>query len=232
MFDYIFSTCCPVCSSYQSDLNICYNCFSKFKFLVQNSCLKCQQPLRFTAEDIAICDKCFKDEVEFYDEMICVFEYNEFLKNLILRFKNQEEFYLKKLFAKFIFNKIEHLLNEKSLIIPVPLHENRLLYRGFNQMEFIANELLKLNSSVKVKRCLKKIHDTDSQGKKTIKERQLNVANVFKVDLKFQNSIEGQNVFIIDDVITTGATIFECAKEVFKYKPAKIYLISIGRRVI
>ncbi|MCH8942113.1 MAG: ComF family protein [Bacteroidetes bacterium] len=108
-----------------------------------------------------------------------------------------------------------------DLIVPVPLHHLKKANRGYNQSFYIAKGLGKsLNIPVN-QSILKRVKFTQTQTTLTLVERQENVGNAFKV--KKTKLVEGKNILIIDDVITTGATQNECAKVLKEDGANKIY---------
>lgn len=95
-------------------------------------------------------------------------------------------------------------------IIPVPMHKNKLKRRGYNQADSIAKGL---SSSLNIEwnnNILLKITDTDSQTKKNRFNRWLNTNEVFAMNHNL--NIEGLDILLIDDVVTTGSTLEACAK--------------------
>lgn len=106
-----------------------------------------------------------------------------------------------------VFNKF----NKTIVIIPVPMHATRLRERGGNHAELIARELARLSGTPILADALVKIRPTHSQVEaRSRAERLKNLARSFAVhDVE---KIAGKNILLIDDVLTTGATIIECAK--------------------
>ncbi len=118
---------------------------------------------------------------------------------------------------------------EFDYLVPVPLHFIRESIRGYNQAEVIAKELAFLSGKTMLK-CIKRVKKTKLQSRLSGIERQDNVKNVFQaLDLK-NIDIEGKTFVLVDDLITTGATLKNCAKALSKFKPKKIYGI-VGCRV-
>lgn len=95
-----------------------------------------------------------------------------------------------------------------QIICPVPLHQMKQKRRGYNQSEEFAKGLSQsLNLPVK-NLLIRKVY-TDTQTKKSRLERLKNVSQVF--DIQYNNAIKGNNILLVDDVITTGATLCSCA---------------------
>lgn len=224
-----FAPQCPICDRTQEDENICSSCFSKLRFLSM-ACKKCQEPFKYKVDGVDICLSCSGKNLNFYDEMRCALVYNETLKNMIVNFKNHACFYLSKIFAKFIINKCPDFFHKNALIIPVPLHKKRLLWRGYNQSLILARAIAKLEK-IQCENLLVRYRNTNSQAMKTIKERETNVKNAFEILEHKKYLVKDRDIILLDDVITTGATTLECAKILAKYQPKSIKIIAIGRRL-
>jgi ComF family protein len=117
-------------------------------------------------------------------------------------------------------------LKQVDYLLPVPLHEKKLKQRGYNQSEEFANGLsqkleIETNTSLLIRNAF-----TNTQTKKSKYERWENVEHVFKVtDIE---AIKNKHVVLIDDVITTGATIEACYSELQKIEGVKISVLSIA----
>jgi len=120
-----------------------------------------------------------------------------------------------------------HKNNSVDCIVPVPLHSKRLHKRGYNQSEEIAKGISNvLSIPIKTNDVLRKVH-TQTQTSKSREERLNNVANIFAISNN--STLESKHVLLIDDVITTGATIISCALAILKASPnTKISICSIG----
>lgn len=113
-----------------------------------------------------------------------------------------------------------------DLIIPVPLHRRRLRERGYNQSDMFAkglSETMKRPWSSTI--LLRKDHTT-TQTKKSRLERFENVMNAF--ELKNEKQLEGKHILLVDDVLTTGATLEACAQKLLGAHPGKISLATIA----
>lgn len=121
--------------------------------------------------------------------------------------------------------------NNIECIIPVPIHKNKLKKREYNQAEILAQHIadfykIKLNPNL-----LLKIKDTLEQNKLEKKERLYNLKSSFGVNEK--ESINADNILLIDDVYTTGATIKECIKALKRGRIGKrITVLTLARTVL
>jgi len=141
------------------------------------------------------------------------------IREVIHDFKYEGIFNLKQDLSEFMIKALKEFLPFKNpILIPVPLHKRKLIRRGFNQAELLAKEIaahfkFELKSNI-----LERKKDTKSQTELKGRERRANVKDAFLC--KNKDEILGKKIILIDDVITTGATLNECAR-VLKENGAK-----------
>lgn len=114
------------------------------------------------------------------------------------------------------------------VVVPVPLHTGRLRERGFNQSLLIARELSRIISLPLIYNRLKRTRDTGQQVGLKALERKKNVSGAFT--LVEPGSFKGKKVLLVDDVVTTGATLNECSK-VLKRAGAEVIALTVARAV-
>ena len=152
--------------------------------------------------------------------------YGGIIKTLILKFKYESDFTAGYLLSKFLIEMIEEEKIDVDVICYVPMTKKSEKKRGFNQCEVIAKNIGD-HINIPVSDCIKKIKNTKEQKTLTKEERVKNLRGVFKV-VRVKD-IKNKNVILIDDVITTGATINEC-KEVLKNSGVnKITVLTIAK---
>ncbi len=110
-------------------------------------------------------------------------------------------------------------------VVPVPLHPRRLKERGYNQSEIIAQGMEEKGYII-IPQALKRSHNNASQTRKSMAERFLNVQQVFALDRT--DMLRGKKVLLLDDVLTTGATLEACAKELLKIDGIELYVATIA----
>jgi ComF family protein len=116
------------------------------------------------------------------------------------------------------------LAEAADLVLPVPLHPRRLRERGFNQALLLAQGL----APAKLKRdLLRRVRHTKPQAGLNPKERGENVKGAFA--LTHPSLVAGKNLLLVDDVLTTGATVRECAKVLLKAGAARVDIITVAR---
>jgi len=115
---------------------------------------------------------------------------------------------------------------QADVIIPLPLFEKKEKMRGFNQSEILCDGISEIiNQPVIKNNVIRKVF-TETQTRKHRLERWKNVENIFRVN--FPHELEGKHILLVDDIITTGATIDACATEILKIKNVKLSIASFA----
>lgn len=193
-------------------------------------CIFCQEIMPMNENDF-ICKYCYMD-IDFITEdkepNLAVFEYNEKTKYSIHRLKYFNRPDYAKYFAKMMylkFNKMNHL--DYDFVIFVPMYEFKKKKRGYDQAEILAKEFAKLANIKFLPNNLIRTKNTVAQSKVSFEERKTNVLNAFS--LKDYSIFKNKNIIIIDDIFTTGNTIYQCAKEVQKAMPKNICFFTLAK---
>lgn len=119
-----------------------------------------------------------------------------------------------------------NLFSEPGMVIPVPLHATRLAERGYNQAEAIAEGLAEALEWEMEPAVLIRKRATQSQTKKSRHERWTNVGTAF--ELREADRIRGQHIILVDDVVTTGATVEACCRTLQLGQPRTVSLITLA----
>ena len=158
------------------------------------------------------------------------FVYDDISKNMLLLLKFFDKTSCASTLAKFMVHAGSDIIKEKpDLIIPVPLHYMRLIKRKYNQSALLANEISKLTDIKCDLFSLKRCKNTVPQVKFAGRERIRNIRGAFVV--KKPENIKGKNIVLIDDVMTTGSTLKECAIALKKAGAKKIYALTAARTI-
>lgn len=218
LFDFILPRHCVSCQA-RLELNensLCNNCFNKIQFSTE---LRLQHEFerKFLSAGIVS---------DFYAPFI--FENDKELQHAIHALKYNNRFRVGIYLGKVLSEKIREAKPEWQfeLIIPVPLHRLKKAQRGYNQSYFIAKGIGRNLGIDFSDRILKRIKYTESQTSMTLVERAENIFGAFKVNNA--KAIKDKSILIVDDVITTGATISECGRALINSGVNKIYAASIA----
>ena len=162
-------------------------------------CKTCEKELKFS---IVYAQNIY-EEIEIFSAL----KYEGIVKKLIQQFKFNHRKSISKILAALLYEyflKIGRTNN--TIIIPVPSHKQRILKRGYCHTNLICQEFSRL-SNIKIEtKILKKIKNTKPQYKLSIEKRRKNLKGSFALNLENYN---GENILLIDDIFTTGATLEE-----------------------
>ncbi len=230
LLDFIFPKYCVNCKKYGDYL--CANCFSRLSFDTKNICLVCGNP-SFDGKTHPNCRKRNSPEGIFTGVV-----FNKISKKLIYQFKYRpyisglSVFIADLLYDSLIqdeeFNKILKQVQDDIFLVPIPLSAKRYKKRGYNQAEILAKELGK-RLNIKVLDCLERTRETITQVGLGKKERRENLKDAFIVNKKFAVALKNMNLLIVDDVLTTGATIYEATKALKKSGSSKVWGVAFAR---
>lgn len=230
MKDVLFPKSCPMCDEVMKrGMLICGNCEPKLVYINEPKCKKCGKQIE--NNETEYCNDCSKNP-HYYKRGIAAFLYNDMVSHSIYRFKYHNrrtyaEFYGAAI-AKMYYPEIRRW--QADVIIPVPIHEKKMIKRGYNQAELIANELGK-NLDMKVDgRLLKRVVNTRPQKEMSRNDRKKNMENAFKIT---NNVVEYKKIILVDDIYTTGSTIDACAKALLSAGVKEVYCVclSIGQGI-
>ena len=122
------------------------------------------------------------------------------------------------------------LITDADVIVPVPLHPVRLWTRRFNQSALLAQALARRARKAYEPLALKRTRSTPSQGEMpSAKARRKNVRGAFRVEANRAAAVKARKVLLIDDVLTTGATVDACARALKRAGASKVAVLTLAR---
>ena len=193
----------------------------------KNNCIICD------SEFIGICPICKSKikRVKNMNDIISYGYYNFHLKKLIFEFKYNKNFVAGSILVEFLCELIKenNINNEIDYIVFIPSSKKALRSRGFNPCEYLAEEIKKtLNINI----CKDIIKNKNIKEQKYLskEERFKNIKNAFK--LKSNKKIKNKKLLLIDDVMTTGATLYECKKLLEKNGACSIKILTVAKSYI
>jgi ComF family protein len=226
------------------------NCIAKlfggfFNFVLPPVCVCCDSPL--PADTRFVCPDCLaklkgvdKNYNIFQDRMHKVnFDGNAFslywfiegteIQYILHSLKYSRMKSIGKVFGRKIGEEILSKFPGKfDYAVPVPLHKSKLRERTYNQSDYICHGISEALGIKPLEKCLNRTRCTKTQTKLSITEREENVRNAFALNPKFGELIKGKNIILVDDVITTGSTILECARVLKENGCGEVAVCSIA----
>lgn len=205
IFNSVFPNHCLLCNKKSNTgKDICDRCWIDLPWLL-SCCYQCAKPINIAHNEPLYCGDCLKDPPPF-DATIAPLQYQREIISLITKMKFYDNLSATRFFAELITEKImaQASFNEfPELLIPVPLHPKRLRQRGYNQATLIAKHVSKLTQIPTTYKLCKRIRYTTAQSKTSAEFRRSNMVKAFEL----KQPIQARHVAIIDDVMTTGATV-------------------------
>ena len=188
-------------------------------------CAKCGAFLQ--AKEIDFQTFCHRCDEHFYDAATAVGIYENALAASVLNLK-REPFIADRLKKLFISRFYDSDFQDATLIVPVPLSKKRFLERGFNQAAVLA-KILAEKSKIKFdeQSLARIVHTPMHRVGMDNKARETSVKNAF--DVLRSRFIEGEKILLVDDVLTSGATVSNCAKALKESGAEKIYVFTIAK---
>jgi ComF family protein len=222
----IFPNVCVNCESIlDENCNLCNECNKKIDFLTEHYCNVCGAVI---AHNIYTCGKCIFDPPQF-KILRSAFAYNQHSKNMILRFKFFDNLNYVKIFAKWMYNANQDMFKDVEMIIPIPLHRLRLFKRKYNQAALLAKELSRLSNLPYAPFIIKRLRNTQPQSGLSLKKRERNLKKAFNVCSK--ESIQDSVIILVDDVVTTGATVRSCSDEIINSGAKEVRVLTLARTI-
>jgi ComF family protein len=199
-------------------------------FIAPPLCACCGVPFEVDLGPETLCGACAKQPPAFARAR-AVMRYDEGARPLILRFKHADRTEAAPAFARWMARAGADLLAECDLIAPVPLHRWRLFRRRYNQAALLALQLGRLAGRPIVPDLLLRRRNTPSQGRLSRSQRQLNVRGAFAANPRLRADLAGKRVLLVDDVLTTGATLEACARTLTRAGAARVEVLVLARVV-
>lgn len=206
----------------------CSACWPGIAFATGAACPCCALPLPAHAAPGERCGPCLKSPPAFC-ETAAALRYEGAVRGLIARFKHGDGSWAAPWLADWMLPSAAPLLAASDILVPVPVHRWRLLRRRYNQAALLAGALAGKSGLPHVPDALLRRRATRSQGRLTRRERQGNVAHAFVIHPGRKAAVAGKRVLLVDDVMTTGATLRGCATVLAAAGVAEIRVAILAR---
>lgn len=191
------------------------------KLLQDNETLLCRHCAANTPEALKL-----KRKIPFLSGAFALWYYENEVRGSLIRFKFRHRRIYARSYGTILAAKLQNLPERYDLVTWVPVSRLRKLKRGYDQVELIAYALCKDLQTTPVS-CLKKVRHTPPQsGIFSAAQRRANVLGAYRVP--DQTLVAGKRILLLDDIITTGATISECAKTLMTAGAKEVYGVAIA----
>jgi competence protein ComFC len=238
LLDFVYPQHCAICKKHlnRGEKYVCEVCWNSLVILPDPFCPYCRSFYEPGETKCSICQSAGRIIEDHKISMVrSLGRFDEYYKELIHRFKYDKKIPLGMRLGQRLgetLNGDSNLKTQNScfsechLLIPVPLHKSRYRERGFNQSEIIAEEISKITDVPVLKNALKRKKNTKDQTNLSPQQREENVSGAFAVTQP--EMVNGKRIILVDDVITTGATLNECARMLKQAGAEKILAMTIA----
>lgn len=221
---------CALCGSMGPTV-ICGVCEAEFFKSVSARCEQCALPLQDTAA--LICGACLHQPPSF-DATVAAVDYAPPIDQLVIGFKFGAQLALSTFFSKMLLRElaknIQHTLPD--LLIPVPLSEQRLVERGFNQALEIAKCMSRQSGIELAPRLAIRVRHTHAQSLLSPSARLMNVRNAFSISADQTDRLNKLHIGLVDDVMTTGETLNEMAALLKRFGASRVTALVFARTAL
>ena len=208
----LYPATCTICGkNVRAGEYLCDACEVKIVRIAPPFCETCSEPFEGSITGAFTCANCAHRTI-YFDAAVAAYRGRGIVREVIHEFKYGRQMHLRHLIAGWLHAALDdERLRDVSihLIVPVPLHPARQRERGFNQASLLA-ESLSVETSIPSRLVLERIRYTTTQTALDRSERMENLHNAFR--LRKNADVRGLRVLLIDDVLTTGSTLSECAR--------------------
>ncbi|PKG37958.1 amidophosphoribosyltransferase [Psychromonas sp. Urea-02u-13] len=182
------------------------------------------------------CGDCLK-KAYLFNHIHALGDYKKPLSQLIKQLKYQQQLVAGELLAYLLIKSVVSRYTKQQLsafdyLLAVPLHPKKLQLRGFNQAQIICDRLSEQLNIPLLENCITRNKETIAQEGLSIKKRKMNLSNAFSYQKNSGQEIIGKSILVIDDVVTTGATINSLCKLLKDKEANMIIVFCISRTAI
>ena len=233
LFQFFLPPQCDCCETFLEEgrQGLCPDCLAAVRWIAPPFCTRCGIPFVSRHGKDHLCGPCLDQKRHFATGRAMGY-YEGPLREAIHRWKYEGKIYLSSLFGDWMERGLSHYWNASrfDLLIPVPLHPQRLRERGFNQALLLVRELNRRTGIPYRRRLLEKRERTVPQVHLSGVDREKGVKGAF--GLAEPDEVPGKVILLVDDVYTTGATVNECAKVLIAGGARRVDVFTLAHAVM
>lgn len=225
--DALYPQTCVLCDERVEEAHgLCPACWSETPFVAGAACDLCGVPLPGAGDGHADrCDDCMT-HARPWDEGRAVLSYNGGARRMVLALKHGDRTELAEAGARWMLRRARDLLSDQTVFVPVPIHRWRLLKRRYNQSALIARRLGLLTGGDFAPQALIRHRQTASLDHRSNVERFAELEGAISAGV---DDLSGRHVALVDDVMTSGATLAACADVLRRSGVSRITVLLLAR---
>ncbi|MDP2698387.1 ComF family protein [Thalassospira sp.] len=217
---------------------LCSDCWSVLRFISDPHCVCCGYPFELASDDGTVlpdgllCGNCIR-QMPVYDRARSALVYDDHSRDYILHFKHGDRTDMAPVLARWMMQAGRDIWPDAGMILPVPLHTTRLLYRRFNQSGLLAQALSRQTGLPFYPDLLVRKRRTRSLAGLGVASRRKVVSGAFEIRDRVAERVglDGARVVLIDDVLTTGATVSACGRALKRAGAMQVDVVTVARVV-
>jgi competence protein ComFC len=225
----LYPPACTICArTVKPNEYLCPGCTEKLTPIAPPFCAKCSEPFAGAITSVFDCANCTHRRL-YFDAAVSAYRSRGIVRHVLLNFKYGRQVHLRHLVGRWLLDafKDERVRSRQfDLIVPVPLHPAKQRERGFNQAEVLARYVSE-QRGLACRPVLERTHYTTTQTAFDRDQRMQNLRGAFR--LRKSRDVRKLRVLLIDDVLTTGSTVSECARVLKKSGAASVYAVTAAR---
>lgn len=221
---------CPSCRGLIGDAALCAECWSKLGFIAPPYCDRLGVPFAYDPGPGVLSMQAIADPPA-YGRARAVVRYDDVARTLVHALKYGDRLDLVPALGRWMARAGQELLAGADALVPVPLHWRRLWARRFNQSASFAAVISDLSGVVVAPFVLQRVRATKQQVGLSKSERAQNVQGAFKVPPEAKTEIAGRRLVLIDDVLTSGATVEACTRALLRAGAGNVDVLVFARVV-
>jgi ComF family protein len=219
---------CPACREPVEGRGLCPACWSKLSFITRPYCERLGIPFVYDPGPGILSMEAIADPPAYHRARAAV-RFDGVARALVHALKYGDRLDLAPMMGRWISQAGHELLAEADALVPVPLHWRRLWARRFNQSAMLAAAIAKESSVPIAAGALKRIKPTVQQVGLSRTERAQNVQGAFRVPPDGKAAVTGRRLILVDDVLTSGATVDGCARALLRAGAANVDVLIFAR---
>ena len=229
LVDFLLPPQCAACGGrIDAHGHVCGACWRSLRFISAPYCQRLGIPFAVDPGFPAVSARAASDPPD-YDRARAAVLFDDVSRAIIHALKYRDRHDLARMMAGLMANAGAELLADAPLILPVPLHRGRLWSRRFNQAALLARFIAEAAGHPFVPDALARTRPTAHQVGLTAEQRRRNVAGAFAVRADWASRFKGQRICLIDDVLTTGATVEACARVARRAGAERVDALTFAR---